>query len=274
MSIAMFVSASVLLAQGASSPAPLQTSTVGMPARIEELVLPGSELVAEPIVDRKAPIVLRITAVYPHGTAHRYDLEFYGLEPGRFDLRDYLERKEGSPLGDVPPIPVEVRSVIPAGKIKPHELDPGPIPSLGGYQTLLIAGGVLWALGLGAILFAGRRRRRAAMEAEARPVTLAERLRPYVDDAVAGRLAPAQKAELERMLLVYWRRKLHLEDLPAAEAIAQMRADAEGGELLRQLESWLHRREPPTEVDLAALLEPYRHLPSEEPGNEEATTPA
>src|SRR5262249_14712758 len=68
------------------------TSTVGMPVRIEQVVLPGSEL--EPVaVTDKTLVVIRIDAVYPHGTALRYDLVCYGLEPGEYDLRKYLQRK-------------------------------------------------------------------------------------------------------------------------------------------------------------------------------------
>ena len=58
-------------------------------------VLPGSELEVKPIGER-TPIVLRIVRVFPHGTAFRYDLEYYGLEPGSFDLKDYLQRKDRS----------------------------------------------------------------------------------------------------------------------------------------------------------------------------------
>src|SRR5438876_7853227 len=74
----------------------LRATTVGMPARIEQLVLPGSELEVKPLEDRRQPVVLRIVTSYPHGTAFRYDLVYYSLEPGEFDLRDYLRRKDGS----------------------------------------------------------------------------------------------------------------------------------------------------------------------------------
>ncbi len=69
---------------------PASKSTVGMPARIEQRVLPGSELEVRPIDDRRAPIVLRILGVYPHGTAFRYDFVYYGLDPGTYDLKDLL----------------------------------------------------------------------------------------------------------------------------------------------------------------------------------------
>ena len=32
----------------------------------------------------------------PTSEDHRYDLVYYGLEPGGYDLRDFLRRKDGS----------------------------------------------------------------------------------------------------------------------------------------------------------------------------------
>src|SRR5262245_49219942 len=76
---------------------PAQTPlTVGMSGRMDQVVLPGSELEVKPLEDRRTPVVLRIANVYPHGTAKRYDFVYYGLEPGSYDLRNFLRRKDGS----------------------------------------------------------------------------------------------------------------------------------------------------------------------------------
>src|SRR5690242_7913189 len=69
---------------------------VGIAGRLDQVVIPGSELEVVPHEDRKLPIRLRIVAVYPHGSAFRYDLEYQGLEPGSFNLKDYLRRKDAS----------------------------------------------------------------------------------------------------------------------------------------------------------------------------------
>ena len=135
--------------------------TVGLPGRIEGLVLPGPELEVRPLGDRSRSLVLRIVRVWSHGTAFRYDLEYYGLEPGNFDLRSLLRHKDGSAIGDVPAIPIVIRSVLPPGQVLPSEVQPSPAPWLGGYFPLLIGAGVLWALGLLAILLVGRRKRRS-----------------------------------------------------------------------------------------------------------------
>ena len=75
----------------------LPASTVGLPVEVEQLVLPGTELEPAPW-DDKSPIVIRVEAVYPHGTSLRYDLMYQGLEPGEHDLRKYLAAKMARPL--------------------------------------------------------------------------------------------------------------------------------------------------------------------------------
>lgn len=237
-------------------------SNVGMPVRIDGLVIDGPELEAVPWTDRKTPVAVQIVNVYPHGTAFRYDIEYYGLEPGEYDLRNYLKRKDGSSIENVAAIPVTVISTLPAGQIVPRDLQTERTPGIGGYRALAIALGVMWVVGL--VLLLWKRRKPVVDTApKAKAETLADRLQPIVEAAVQGKLEPAQRAELERLLLSYWRHRLDLDDVPAPQAIARLRQHPEAGELLRQLESWLHRPDPPEQVNVAALLAPYRNLPAE-----------
>lgn len=238
-------------------------ATVGMPGQLVGLVLPGSELEAKPL-DRKLPIVLRVVAVHPHGTLLRYDLEYSGFAPGRYDLRDYLRRKDGTPLGEVPAIPVTIEPVLPPGQIQPNRLVIEEGPRVGGYRTLVIVASAVWGIVLVALVgsfFYPRRRRASAPPAV--PVSLADRLRPLVEGAVAGRLSQAELANLERSLLAYWRRRLQLEATAPGEAVDRLRRDAQAGPLLAQLEVWLHRPGPAAPVDVPTLLAPYRALPPE-----------
>jgi hypothetical protein len=239
-----------------------RVSTVGRPARIENRVLPGSELEVKPLAER-TPIVLRIVRVFPHGTAFRYDLEYYGLEAGTFDLKDYLQRKDRSSSAELPSIPVTIQSILPPGQIKPNPPAPRLSPRLGGYWLVLLLGGVLWGVGLLLLLFVGRRRKLARALA-AKPLTVAERLRPLVEGAVAGQLSPARLAELERTLIAYWERRLHMRDRKPIAALAELRQHPEAGPLLRQLEAWLHRPGGGTAVDVSALLAPYQHAPADD----------
>jgi hypothetical protein len=246
----------------ADPPAPPKlTSTVGMPAKIEQLVIPGPELEVKPLEDRRAPLVLRIAAAYPHGSAFRYDLVFYALEPGRYDLTNSLRRKDGSALGSLDPIPVQVDPVLPPGQVLPNPLALEPSPALGGYRWLLAIAASIWVTGLAAILLLGRRRKTGSETGQARPVTLADRIRQLVTAALEGNLSPGQHAELERMLIGYWRKRLDLEQASPAEVMTVMLEHADAGELLRKLEDWLHKPGARTEpVDLPSLLRPYQDL--------------
>lgn len=240
------------------------TPSVGMPARWNDVVLPGTELVAVS-ADRKAPLALRIVATRPHGDGFRYDFEYWGLEPGAHDLRTLLQRRDGTSTTDLPELHVEIRSVLSAeGAPLPNAPQPAALPQIGGYGTLLVAGAVLWVAGLVALLVAGRRRRAAELAASPRVRTLAERLQPLVERAMRGELSREERAQLELSLVALWRRKLGLESARPADVIAQLRAHPEAGPLLHKLEEWLHRPEPRGESEIPALLAPYRALREDE----------
>src|SRR5262245_20815798 len=235
-----------------------------MAGKLEGVVLPRTELEAQPLADRRSPIVLRVVRVYPHGTVFRYDLEYFGLEPGTYDLREYLRRKDGSPTTGLPPLLVKVNPVLPPGQIQPNKLEIESGPRVAGYRVLVIVVISLWVLGLGVLIasFFFPRGRKAVGISD-RPVSLAERLRPLVEGAIAGKLSREQLANLERALLAYWRKRLGLEAAEPGVAIDSMRKHPEAGPLLAQLEAWLHRPGPPAPVDVGALLAPYRDLPPE-----------
>ncbi len=237
-------------------------SGVGVPSRIEQLVLPGTELEVIP-GDRKDPVVVRIVRSNLHGTDMRYDIEYYGLDPGTYDLRKYLRRKDGTTTTNLAGLQVVIEAKLPAGQITPNELAIERGPWLGGYRLALWLGGAAWVIGLGAILFLGRRRRLAQAAADAKPLTFADRLRPLVEKAQAGQITQSQRAELERTLLAYWRDRLNLRDVKPTEAFAQMREHPQAGPLLMALETWLHRPGPAPDIDIGKLLEPYRDMPAE-----------
>lgn len=233
-------------------------AAVGMRARVEQVVIDGPELVAKPVT-AAAPLVVRVLATYPHGSEFRYDLEYYGLDPGRYDLVRFLQTKAGAAAAATTEVSVEIVPGLPPGQVTPNALAPKPPPSVGGYHDWLSVGVTAWLVGLCVLLF-GYRRKTAATSASTAPVSLADRLRPMVQAAADGKLDDQGKAELERLLLAFWRRRLALEDLKADAAMARLRADADAGALLRQLEAWLHRPGPRAAVDVAALLQPYRHV--------------
>jgi len=257
---AVFLGAMDLTADDQRSP------TVGMPARIDQIILSGSELEPIPLVDDSVPIVLRITEIYPRDTAFLYDIQYYGLEPGEFDLMDYLRRKDRSSMDDLAPLTVTIKSILPPGQIKPNLLAAKPSPYLGGYWWKMALACLAWMVGLVAIvgwMFSKYFMQIGAAGGSKRPATLAERLRPIVEDAIAGKTTETQLAALERMLIAFWRKQLKLDDATAADAITALRGHPEAGALLEQLEVWLHRPGDAGEVNVAELLKPYQNLPAD-----------
>jgi len=244
--------------------APVTTTTVGVSMTWEGLLLPGPELEPKPIDNRKTPVVIRIVAVYPHGSDFRYDLSWYGLDVGTYNLCDFLQRKDGKPTSALPPAVVEVKPIRPPGQVEPNQLTLDRSPQLGGYRALLWILGILWVLGLLTIAVTFFFPRSKKVEtAGPRRETLADRLRPLVEGAIAGKLGADEIAKLERALLNYWRKRLNLEHQEAGTAFAELRTHAEAGPLLTQLEGWLHRPGEREAVDVSTLLEPYRNLPAE-----------
>jgi hypothetical protein len=251
----------------ASSPAraanPTTAPTVGMEGRAE-VTLPGTALDAKP-VDEKSPLVLRIASTQPAAGGAKYDLRYIGLVPGNYDLRKYLLRSDGSPTSDLPEVPVTIGGLLPEdhqGQLVPPSTR--PLSALAWYKPAMIALGVLWLLLIVPLILVGRRRKALRVIPVARPPSMADRLRPLVEQAARGELSADGKGQLERMLLGFWRHRLALQDLPMADAVARLKEHREAGALLRSLEDWLHRPPGSASVDVAAVLAPYKDVPAEQ----------
>ncbi len=241
------------------------SASVGVPAALHDVVLPGSELRARP-ADLATEVIVRIVDVRPHGSDLRYDIEFYGLAPGAYDLRDFLQRVDGTAVDDLAPLPVRIESVLPPGQVEPNRPAPADAPPLGGYRSTLWVAGIAWVVGLVLILSSGRRRARREAAAPARRQTVAEKLQPLVEQAIAGSLSRDARAELELTLIAFWRRKLDLGHVSAAHVLPTLKQHPEAGPLLQHLETWLHRPTPGPEaeaIDVGALLRPYANLPAD-----------
>ena len=233
-------------------------SYVGLSARVEQIVLPGPKLKVRPLSDRRRPLVLRIEEAYPHGSDFRYDLVYYGLEPGEYDLGDYLLREDGTAPDDLPPLPVKILGSLPPGQITPSPLQPGSLPRVGGYRLLAALAGAVWVGGLAAILLLGRGRSKGAVSHSEPSRSLDEQLQDAIETILSGRFTESDKSRLERLLLAYWRRRLNLQDLKPDEAMAALRAHPTAAHLLDQLERWLHQPAGLERIDVVELLRPYR----------------
>ncbi|MEM7456085.1 MAG: hypothetical protein AAF456_17180 [Planctomycetota bacterium] len=237
-------------------------STPGFPKVIEAHVIVGTEVIARPIEDRDSEVQLRILETYAHGTDFRYDIEYTAYVPGEHDLAEYLKRKDGSDI-PIEPINVMIKTVLPDGQVEPNERPQKDAAFRSFYLATLVVGGAVWLLGLFAILFAGRGKTRHPSH-EQKMLTVADRLRPMVEKAKAGDLSSHEQAELERLLTAFWRKKLRLSHLTADQLIVNLRQHEQAGPLLHQLELWLHAPASDGEVNIAALMEPYKEMSGHE----------
>src|SRR6185436_354286 len=85
---------------------------------------------------------------------------------------------------------------------------PRPFPWIGGYRVFLGLLGVVWLGGIVGFVMVNRHKPEAIQPILAGPQpSLAERLRPFVEAAAGGKLSVEGKAELERLLIAYWRER-------------------------------------------------------------------
>jgi hypothetical protein len=230
------------------------------------LVLPRADYQVRPLDDR-TELILRIDSVTATNGQHRYQFYYMGLEPGSYQLADFLIRPDGSRPDELAATRLNVRALLPEdhdGQLNAYVAR--PFPFVGGYRVFLGVLAAVWVAGFVVYRFATRKK---VVQAVPEPVvpepTFAERLRPLVEAAAAGRLSVQDKAALERLLMAYWRDRLNLPALRMTEALAQLKAHTEAGELLRALERWLHRPGGVKADEVNALLQPYGKLAAPAP---------
>ena len=238
------------------------TSTVGFPKQINNIQIAGARLQASPIQDREQPIIVRIVDWRPHGAEFMYDLEYTGLESGSRNLVDFLVRVNGETVDNVPPIKVQINTLLPSDQITPSPMAIAAPRYHSFYIPTAIALGLLWLCGLIALMLVGRKKRQRASKSSASPVTLADRLRPLVRQAMDGTIDTNGQAQLDRLITSYWRQKLKLEDLSAPDLRDQLRQHPESSQALAQLDRWLYAPadSADSQVDINELLSPYENV--------------
>lgn len=251
------------LALGGATQAADSSITVGIEGQLE-VVLPVAELQAI-APRREAPITVRIAASTPGADGTHYDLRYIGLIPGKHDLRPCLINADGSAATSLPPLDVEIKGLLSANENSGWiDIPVSKVPILGVYRGVLLALAILWLVAA-YLLFRRRKKTVAALIPVIVPPTLPERLRPLVEQAVAGQLSLTGKAELERLVLGHWSEKLELRELHPAVALARLREHPQAGILLRALEDWLHRRPGSIPVNFEPLLAAYAPVHSDVP---------
>ena len=249
----------IILALASVGAAAVPTQRVGQPLTLRDIYIPGGEAKPAPRRDREPPLVVRLLEVKPAKDGFRYDFEIQGLEAGTHNLADFLIAANSASPPEFPEIPIEITIALPPGIELPKVAGAKEMPSLGGYRATMITIGCVWVAGLAAIIL-WRKKQKPADAENAPPPSLAERLKPMLDDASSGRMDTAARAKLERLILGHWRERLpDIADATPSEAMVKLRQHPEASPLILALERWLHARDSETsEAEIQQLLAPYR----------------
>ena len=242
------------LSSSAQTKAPL-----GFPTKVTDLYIPGSKIEIIPRTNNESSLVIRMLEIKPAADGFRYDLEIYALDPGTHRIADFLRYADDrTPVKNVDAT-FEVTTIHPLDTLpKPSDPEPVEPAKLGGYKTVIILLGILWALVFLAILFY-RKKQVADFVAENPPPTLHEKLQVLVSAASQGELTDQEQANLERLILGHWKRKIpEIGSLLPARALVELRNHPEASPLILKLEEWLHAPNPDlSREEILPLLRPY-----------------
>lgn len=202
---------------------------------------------------------VRIAEVIERADKRIYDLRYIVNRAGTFDLKDYLVAEDGSPLDGLPTFKFTGDPKLSKNlDTRIQETEEIRVDVGGRYYETLAALAALWIAWLLLLIFYKRPRPPAEPEAAPPGPTPAEMLRAFLAQLEAGTLDAEAKARMEMTVLQCWRNELALRDVPMSAALAEIARSERTARPLRQLQHWLHQRDPfVTRDEIAAALAPF-----------------
>ncbi len=237
-------------------------STVGMMRRITQIYFEGPELTLKTMESQNDSVVIRIDAVYPHGSGFRYDLTWSADLPGEFNLLDSLRRSDGSDVTNLPPLKVTVRSVLAPDRLIPNPVQAPPARWVGGYYAVARLFWILWWSGLATMIFFWVRKR-SQCEVTERPAAeqRLDDIRKLIEQALQGEQFSAEdRSRIERLTVAFWVDQKQLHDQSPRQVFHLLQEDPDAGPLLAELERWLYDRPSADQRYITELLEPMNRL--------------
>jgi hypothetical protein len=226
--------------------------TIGIEGR-RSVEIAGPRLEAVPFTFAD-PLAVRIAEAKPTAAGFRYDLRYMAYGPGEFDLGDYLVDETNRRPPELAKMPVAVASILPEdhhGEL--FDSPTLPIDLQTRYWTWMWLTWGAWAVLLLPLVAYGRHRRRQEAPPPPQP-TVAERLRSLLELAEGTDLSVQQQADLEKLLLAFWARRLGLTAERLADALEQLRQHPTASTQVQRLERWLHSRTPDARTAVAREL--------------------
>ncbi|GAA5494705.1 hypothetical protein Rhal01_00869 [Rubritalea halochordaticola] len=218
-----------------------KSSPLGMPVKVTDVYIPGSQVEPIPRKNLSSSLVIRILEIKPASEGFRYDMEVYGLDPGTHQLSKYLQYADSKePVSELDTA-LEVTVQHPADTLpKPQKLSYSTPSNLSNYRVMLWTLASVWILIFLLILFY-RKKNKDASGAEEVKLSTYEKIQELVLATAHGDLSHNQQAELERLIIGHWKKQVPgLEFMPTADAITQLRTHTEASPLVLKIEHWLH----------------------------------
>ncbi|MEQ8789375.1 MAG: hypothetical protein RIC55_23985 [Pirellulaceae bacterium] len=223
--------------------------TIGMEGSYR-VVLRGDRLEAVPYTHGDA-LAVRIASAVETKQGTRYDLRYMAYGPGEHDIARYLVDRQGRRPSDLPEMVVSIDALLADDESGELFGSPeSPVDLNSNYYGMMALLWGLWVVLLIPLLAYGRKPR-AAAERRPPPPSVPQRLRALLETAQRRSLDAEQQADLEKLLLHYWSKRL---DVPAGnlvDTLERLRQHPTAGPQVRRVERWLHARDAASDGGVA-----------------------
>ena len=226
---------------------------VGMVKRLK-VTLDGELLMAAK-VDDKADAMVRIISTEKTANGFIYDLEFMGLEPGEYNLINYLRKASNGEKADLDEVKVEVGTELNAETWKGELLDfQKTVDTLTPwYKKLNYLFLAFWVVILMVIIFYGRKKKEEDEVEVVQEKSLNEKICDLLG-SLEGNSTKELWQRIEGLIFQHWYERKNLEGLPMHEAIVKLKADSEAGPFILKLEKGLHSKDYRNEQEVSAMI--------------------
>jgi len=227
-------------------------NNVGLVKRVKK-TFPGERLIAAK-VDDKSDAMVRIISTKKSANGFTYDLEFIGLEPGKYNLIKYLRTASKNEPVNLPEHMIDIETSLPkefSGELLDFQKSASTLTPW--YKKLNYLLFVVWLLLLPIIILYGRKRKKVVEEVVVKEKTINEKIIELLS-SLEGKSSKELWQKIEGLIFQHWCKKKSLQDLPMHEAISKLKADSEAGPFILKLEEGLHSKEFRDEKDVASLI--------------------
>jgi hypothetical protein len=217
----------------------------------------GAELMVQPY-RFGVPVNLRIAKVTEANGVRTYDIRYMLNTGGEFDITEYLATKDGSALTDLPQFNVMgLEHLSQNMDQRIEQVEAMGIDIWHYYYQCMGAVVGLWIIWLLLLIFWGREKPEVVEDAA--PVeTFYDVLGAFLRQIESKSIDDKGKAQLEMLLINWWRDQLGYADLEMHEAMRRIGSDSASAAAFNKIQQWLHN--PKNSVSVDELLESLRPL--------------